>query len=239
VATAGLKIGGNDEAGDAKSGASTTADLLKTQHQELQATLAKRTDAKADRDAIVKEFAAAWLPHLAVEQEVLAPALNQAGIDEEKLAAGAIQKDIVNFLLADLLRDDSREFGQAKLEALAKQFDAHVESADVEDAGMFALVSSAERSSPRLNAQLKARYERLKSRFANMDESIRQAMVLLAPRRLSVPTSSQRNRRESEMNRYSNMRERDDQGRSCPTTITDIPVARAAVVGSRRTRAFH
>jgi hypothetical protein len=71
----------------------------------------KRTDANADRDAIVKEFAAAWLPHLAVEQEVLAPALNQAGIDEEKLAAGAIQKDIVNFLLADLLRDDSREFG--------------------------------------------------------------------------------------------------------------------------------
>jgi hypothetical protein len=57
VATAGLKIGGNDEAGDAKSGASTTADLLKTQHQELQATLAKRTDANADRDAIVKEFA--------------------------------------------------------------------------------------------------------------------------------------------------------------------------------------
>ncbi len=79
---------------------------------------------------------------------------------------------------------------------------------------MFAIVSSAEGSRPGLNAQMKARYERLKNRFANMDESIGEAMVMLAPRRLSVPTSGQRNRRESEMNRYSNnMRERDDQGR--------------------------
>jgi hypothetical protein len=78
---------------------------------------------------------------------------------------------------------------------------------------MFAIVSSAEKSIPGLNAQMKARYERLKSRFANTDESIGEAMVMLAPQRLSVPTSSQRNRREYEMNRYSNMRERDDQGR--------------------------
>jgi hypothetical protein len=172
---AGLKTGANDEAGDAKSGASSTSDLLKTQHQELQAILAKRSDANADRDAIVKEFAAAWLPHIAVEREVLAPALSQAGSDEQKLVAGAIQKDIINLLLADLLRGNSREFGQAKLEALAKQFDAHVEEADAEDTGMFAIVSLAERSNPGLNAQMKARYERHKSRFANMDESIGEA----------------------------------------------------------------
>jgi hypothetical protein len=66
-------------------------------------------------------------------------------------------------LLADLLRGDSREFGQAKLEALAKQFDAHVEEADAEDTGMFAIISLAERSNPGLNAQMKARYERHKA----------------------------------------------------------------------------
>jgi hypothetical protein len=212
--TAGLKTRANHEAGDAKSGASSTADLLKTQHQELQAILAKRSDANADRDAIVKEFAAVWLPHIAVEQEVLAPALSQAGSDEQKLVAGAIQKEIINLLLEDLLRGGSREFGQAKLEALAKQFDAHVEEAGAEDTGLFAIVSLAERSNPGLNAQMKARYERHKSRFANMDESIGEARVLLAPRRLSVSASSQRNRREYEMSRYSdNIRERDDQGR--------------------------
>jgi hypothetical protein len=212
--TAGSKNAGNDEAGDAKSGTSDTTELLKAQHQELQAILAKRSDADPDRRAIVREFAAAWLPHTTVEQEVLVPALKDAGIDEEKVVAVAIQKDIINLLLADLLRGESHEFGQAKLEALAKQFDALVKGADGEGAGMFAIVSSAERSIPGLNAQMKARYERLKSRFANMDESIGEAMVMLAPRRLSVPSNSRQNRREYEMSsRYSNMRERDEQGR--------------------------
>ena len=160
-ATAGARSGGNGET--AKSSASDTVDLLKGQHRELKATLAKRSDANADPSAIVKEFAAAWLPHTAVEQEILVPALNEAGVDEEKIAAIAIQKDIINLLLADLLRDESRQFGQAKLEALAKQFDALVEGAGGEDSGLFAIMSSAEKSIPGLNAQMKARYERLKT----------------------------------------------------------------------------
>ena len=175
----------------AKSGASDTVELLKGQHRELKATLAKRSDANADSAAIVKEFAAAWLPHTAVEQEILVPALNDAGVAEEKIAAIAIQKDIINLLLADLLRDESRQFGQAKLEALAKQFDALMDGAGGEDSGLFAIVSSAEKSIPGLNAQMKARYERLKNRFANMDEGIGEAMVMLAPRRLSVNPGSQ------------------------------------------------
>ena len=159
--------------------------------------------------AIVKEFAALWLPHIAVEQEVMAPALRKAGIKEERFAAIAIQKDIINLLLADLLHSDGREDGQGKLEALAKQFEAHVSS---EDADMVALVSTAEKSSPGLNAEIKSRYEHMKSRFANMDESIGEAIAMLAPRRLSVPSTSQRNRREYEMSRYSNDRDRDEHG---------------------------
>jgi hypothetical protein len=210
---AGAKSAGNREVGEAKPGVVNSADLLKAQHLELQTILAKRLEAKPDRDAIVKEFAAAWLPHVAVEQDVLVPALKNAGIDEDKLAAVAIHKDIINWLLADLLSGESREFGQAKLEALAKQFNAHVEGADAEDHGLFAFVSSAEAINPGLNAQMKERYDRLKNRFADMDESIGEAIAMLAPRRLSVPSSSQRNRREYEMSRYSNDRDRDEQGR--------------------------
>jgi hypothetical protein len=132
-ATAGSRSGGIGETGEAKSGSSDTAELLKAQHRDLQAMLAKRSDVNADRAAIVKEFAAAWLPHSAVEQEILVPALKDAGIDEEKIVGIAIQKDIVNLLHANLLRDGNREFGQAKFEALAKQFDALVEGADDED----------------------------------------------------------------------------------------------------------
>ena len=211
--TAGLRSGGNDESAGAKSGAPKTVELLKTQHRDLQATLAKRSEAGADPSAIVKEFAIAWLPQMAVEYEVLVPALSDAGVDEDKIAAMAIQKDIINLLLADLLQDESGQFGQAKLEALAKQFDALLAGADGEDNGLFAIVSSAETAIPGLNAQMKARYDRTKQRFANMDEAIGEAMVMLAPRRLSVPQGSRQNQKEFGMSRYSNVRDRDDQGR--------------------------
>ena len=171
----------------AKSGATEAVELLKAQHRDLQAALAKRSDVGADPSAIVKEFAIAWLPHMAVERDVLVPALSDAGIDEDKIAAMAIQKDIINLLLADLLQDESGQFGQAKLEALAKQFDALLAGAEGEDDGLFAIVSSAENAIPGLNAQMKTRYDRTKKRFANMDEAIGEAMVMLAPRRLSVP----------------------------------------------------
>ena len=72
--TAGSKNAGNDEAGEAKSGALDATELLKSQHHELHTILAKRSEADADRSAIVKEFAAAWLPHTGVEQEILVPA---------------------------------------------------------------------------------------------------------------------------------------------------------------------
>jgi hypothetical protein len=210
---AGSKSGGTEDSADSTSGSPDASDLLREQHRGLHATLAKRTQVNADTSAIVKEFAAAWLPHTAVEQEVLVPALKDAGMDEEKIAALAIQKDIVNLILADLLRNADRDFAQAKLEALARQFDALVEGKDGEDSGLSAFMSSAEKSIPGLTAQMKARYERFRERFANMDESLGEAMVMLAPRRLSVSPTSRQNRREYEMSRYSNVRDRDEEGR--------------------------
>jgi hypothetical protein len=212
-ATAGSKSGGTEDSADSKSASPDASDLLKEQHRGLQATLAKRAQGNADTPAIVKEFAAAWLPHIAIEQEVLVPALKDAGMDEEKIAAVVIQKDIVNLILADLLRNADRDFAQAKLEALAKQFDALTEGKDGEDSGLSAAMSSAEKSIPGLTAQMEARYERFRERFANLDESLGEAMVMLAPRRLSVFPMSRQNRREYEMSRYSNVRERDEEGR--------------------------
>ncbi len=79
-ATAGSRSGGNDETAGAKSGAPETVEQLKTQHRDLHATLAKRSDIGADPSAIVKEFAVAWLPHMAVERDILVLALNDAGV---------------------------------------------------------------------------------------------------------------------------------------------------------------
>ena len=64
-----------------------------------------------------------------------------------------------------------------------------------------------------LGPEMKDRYERLKNRFADFDNSIGDAMRLLAPRSISVPPARQRGRRESEMPRYSGGQDRDEQGR--------------------------
>ena len=44
--------------------------------------------------AIVKQFAALWLPHHMVEVELLVPELEDAEVDEDKRAAVAIRKDL-------------------------------------------------------------------------------------------------------------------------------------------------
>ena len=67
-----------------------------------------------------------------------------------------------------------------------------------------------------LGEQMKARYERVKRRFANFDQTIGEAMDMLAPRSLSVSSTRRQIRRENDMPRYSNTPDRDEQGRFLP-----------------------
>jgi hypothetical protein len=191
-----------------------TAEFLERRHQELRAALGKRSETDASHPNVVKEFAVLWLPHQAVEAEILAPALRDSGWDQTKLAESEVRKDIINILLADLLQNEDDEFRGVKLERMASEVDALVEAASGEDESTRKAIDAAAAKSPSLNTQLATRYERMKQRFAQMDESIGEALVMLAPRRLSVSFNSQPNRREYGMSsRYSNMRERDEQGR--------------------------
>jgi hypothetical protein len=203
---------GANEAKD-NQGASSVGpiEFLAQQHQRLQAMLAKRSESEAEPNAIMREFVELWLPHQAVEAEFLVPALRDSGFDEAKIAASEIRKDIINILLADLLQGMDDGFAGAKLDALASELDTLVQAASQNSENVQAAIASATDKGP--SSELAERYERLKRQFADMD-SIGEALVMLAPRRLSVSFNSQRSRREYPMSsRYSNMRERDEQGR--------------------------
>ena len=211
----GAKTNPNEGAASQQQGANSegAAEFLTRQHQALQASLAKRSEADVDYPTVVKEFAVLWLPHQAVEAEILTPALRDFGWDQAKLAESEVRKDIINILLADLLQNEDDEFRAVKLDRMAGEVDALVEAASGENESPKAIDAAAAQF-PSLNTQLATRYERMKQRFAQMDESIGEALVMLAPRRLSVSFNSQPSRREYQMSsRYSNMRERDDQGR--------------------------
>jgi hypothetical protein len=198
-----------------KQGADQTGtwELLKSQHQELQSVLAKRSETNADRSAIATEFAALWLPHQAIEEDVLLPAMKESGFDESRLVAGEIRKDLINILLTDLLQNDAEDSAEPRLEALEREMDTHVEAVQKDDEGMRSAIETAETQSPSLRSEIQTRYERMKQRFEDMDENLDEAVSMLAPRRLSLRSGRQQRRREGSMPRYGNVPDRDEQGR--------------------------
>ena len=75
---------------------------------------------KSDARAMAREFATQWLPRRVVEAEILAPALEDAGVDENKMAAVGIREDLLNLLLVDLMENGASPSAEAKLDALSR-----------------------------------------------------------------------------------------------------------------------
>ncbi len=195
------------EAGAAKS-ETDLAGFQSSQFESLRTILDKRSGESASPSGIAAEFAGLWLPIHAADIELLVPALRQADADESKSSAARIRKDILNIVLADLIRgDDSEDASSAKLEALSDAFDAYQKAAEQEREGLG-------ENEGDLGRRVKDRFDRLKGRFLDLDEALGEAMDLLAPRSLSVFPSRRRSRREYDMVRSSsNTSDRDDQGR--------------------------
>ncbi len=192
----------------------TLVERLKSQHRALQAILDKRSGAAADPQDIARQFAAAWVPHDLIVRDVFGSAPQKAGGAAEALAPSDIRKDLLNFLLVNLLEGEPRGAQKAALNALADEFAALLR-AD-EEGGFFQVVELTVGSDGAPVSQIESRFERARQRFERLDDTaIGEAIELLAPRRLSVPSRRQRNERErSDMSRYSSQsRDRDEQGR--------------------------
>ena len=178
-----------EQKGDAQS---NIREFQSRRHRELQQVLAKRSEESANLAAIVKEFAAVWLPMYLADAEVLASAFEEAGVDEDKMAAVRVRKDILNMLLADLLETGAVEHAKPKLEALADALEAVIGAAS-QELGSFAKPKAEDMSD--LASQLERRFEEAKEDFEDIDESIREAMDLLEPRILSIASMRQQRRR--------------------------------------------
>ncbi len=192
---------------------SSVVERMKGQHRAMQAVLDKRSAGSANASEIARQFAAAWLPHEIVVREVFNAAPQKRDEVAESLASSQIRKDLLNFLLVNLL-EEGRGAQQAELEALANAFAALLR-ADEQD-GFYQTVESTIEAAGAAVSQIESRFERAKQRFERLDDTtIGEAIELLAPRRLSVPNRRQQEKRESyNMARYSSQsRDRDEQGR--------------------------
>jgi hypothetical protein len=201
---------------------STYIDRLKSQLQSLQQFLDKRNEASAQPLEIAKEFAAVWLPHFLVERDLLRQSTRSEGGKAEALAEVEVRKDLLNLLLSNLLDGGPKGAEKAALDAMAEQFAALAQAGQRED-GFYQSIDSLFTSGQLPMSQVESRHERLKKRFERIDDdTIGEAVDLLAPRRLSVHEERQQSEREYSMPRYSSQtRDRDEQGRFLPDEERD------------------
>ena len=184
------------------------AGFQSSQFETLRAILDKRSEDDAALFEVAEEFATIWLPSLAVDLELLVPAVRRTELDQSKTSAAAVQKDLINILLANLIREQNSEgMTKAILEALSSAFSKYERAAQKERQGLGDNEGD-------LGRRMKDRFERLKRQFVDLDQTLGEAMELLAPRSLSVLPTTRRSSRESDMARYSsNSPDRDEQGR--------------------------
>ncbi|HZZ62851.1 MAG TPA: hypothetical protein VFE63_17085 [Roseiarcus sp.] len=149
-----------------------------------------------------------------VEVDLMVPALADAEVDEDKMAAVAVRKDMLNMLLADLIHSGAVDGAKAKLDALSDALEAIIAASQQQTEAMGE--ASDESSLNELGPEMKGRFERMKNRFADIDEAIEEAMDLLRPQSLSVFSERRRGRREGDTSRYGRMRDRDEVGRFAP-----------------------
>ena len=61
-----------------------------SQFESLRAVLDQRSEEDAAPSEIVEEFASIWLPSLAVDLELLVPAVRRTELDQSKTSAAAV-----------------------------------------------------------------------------------------------------------------------------------------------------
>jgi hypothetical protein len=200
----------------AKEGASESAiiELIQAQHEAMEAALAKRSH-DSDIEAVVHEFAKAWIPHDDVEIDMLYPALLSSGGAFDDFDQSVVRHDIINLLLRDLLARPDQNSGRAKLELLAAEYGA-LHSMEQTLGDVSHRIEAAGKSSPDLIVAIKERIEDMKRRLERPGDNLGEAFNALAPRSLSIRSNRQQSRRENDMQRTSNFRERNEQGRFLP-----------------------
>ena len=171
------------------------AGFQSSQFETLRAILDKRSE---EDDAalfeVAEEFATIWLPSLAVDLELLVPAVRRTELDQSKTSAAAVQKDLINILLANLIceqklrgNDEGNPRGAfERLRANSRRERRRSERQGLGD------------NEGDLGRRMKDRFERLKRQFVDLDQTLGEAMELLAPRSLSVLPTTRRSSRESE-----------------------------------------
>ena len=184
--------------------------LLKADHRAAEALFKKyEGETSATRKAeIVKEICTQLIVHSTIEEEIFYPACREKKVEDRALDEAQVEHDGAKILIADLTAETpEEEYYDAKVTVLSEYIKHHVGEEEKPSDGIFAKARTAGVDMNALGQRLKARKEELMAKAEA--GSLRPPM----PRSLQFRGQPPKRQEYETVDRRSQYRERDDQGR--------------------------
>ena len=206
------KSAGSGSAGESQNtseqSATDAVELLKADHRQVEQLFEQCKSAGDDhrqKKNLVQQIATELMIHTIIEEEIFYPACRDKADEEDALDEAQVEHDSVKLFVEELLAcspDD--EFYDAKIEVLSEYVKHHVGEEEKTGDGIFAKAKKAGVDLSALGARLQAR----KSELMANEENVR-----ANPPQIRSLYLLQHNQEHRAMPRYSNDRDRDEQGR--------------------------
>jgi len=201
---------GSKPAGKAATLGEDAVTLLKSDHRGVEAlfTRFEKAVSSTEKAETAKEVCQQLITHSMIEEEIFYPACREKNVDDDMLGEAQVEHDGAKILIADLVAgspDD--EFYDAKVRVLSEYIKHHVGEEEKPSIGIFAKAQQAGVDMSALGQRLQARKQELMAKAEA--GSLRAPM----PRSLHLGRQSVQRQEYQEMDRRSQSRDRDDQGR--------------------------
>lgn len=193
------------------SGTKMTQDavaLLKSDHRAVESLFAKFESASTstEKTELVKQICSELVIHTLLEEEIFYPACREKADDEDPLDEAQVEHDGAKMLISDLMEASPEDdFYDAKVKVLSEYIKHHVAEEEKPRSGIFSKAKSAGVDLSALGAKLMERKTELKTQAAENG--------LQPPTPRAVHVQDQQTQEMGNMARYSNDRDRDDDGR--------------------------
>jgi len=179
------QAGGQQQQTGNGQGATDAIQFLKQQHATIRELISACEAAEeSDKSQSAQELLKAWSNHSLLEEEIVVPEAEQAGLDQAVLGRLQVERDLSKVLAAEVMYgDDQDQFYQATLAVLTKLMTDIIAEEEKPRSGVLALIKNAGLDLNELGSRLQQEAEELEAEGDDFD--------LPAPKALRVIRSRQ------------------------------------------------
>jgi hypothetical protein len=135
--------------------------LLKADHRKVEGLFEKYEKSRGKKAEIAQQICIELSVHTTIEEEILYPACQEAGVEEDMLDEAYVEHDGAKIMIAQIREGKPEdEFYDAKVKVLSEEIKHHVKEEEQRD-GLFAQLKSKDVDLKALGAQMAARKQEL------------------------------------------------------------------------------